>query len=161
MLFWDTSALVKAYSKEPGTPTVLGALKIRSTHGSLSDLVAVEIYSVLAKHLRVGRLSKAEYRAAVTDFTGDYPRAFEVVEVEPRMRRAAFELAHTYRASGLGAMDLLHLASVIHIDRHRPPEPVVFATSDAALQTAAAAQGLRTFNPETDPLSKLLKLLSN
>lgn len=161
MLFWDTSALVKAYSKETGSPTVLGAMSIRGVHGSLSDLVAVEIRSVLAKHLRIGKLTKAEYRAAVTHFAGDYAGAFEVVEVEPPIRHAAFQLAHAYRTSSLGAMDLLHLASVVHIDRHRPPEPVVFATSDAALQTAAAAEGLRTFNPETDPLSKLLKLLAN
>jgi predicted nucleic acid-binding protein len=161
VLFWDTSALVKAYSKETGTPTVLGALKLKRGHGSLSDLVAVEVHSVLAKHLRVGKLTKAEYRTAVATFTGDYSGAFDIVEVEQPMRRAAFQLAHTYRASGLGAMDLLHLASAVHLDRHHPPEPIVFATSDAALQTAAAAEGLRTFNPETDPLSKLLKLLAN
>jgi len=57
-------------------------------------------------------------------------------------------------------MDLLHLAAALNAARVAPHEPLVFATADGPLQSAAAAEGLRTFNPETDALSKLLKLLS-
>jgi hypothetical protein len=42
----------------------------------------------------------------------------------------------------------------------KPHQPLVFATSDATLQALAGAEGLQTFNPETDSLSKLLRLLS-
>jgi len=53
-----------------------------------------------------------------------------------------------------------HEGTALDAARVRRAEPMVFATSDAPLQTAAKAEGLRTFNPEMDPLSKLLKLLS-
>lgn len=160
MLFWDASALVKAYSNEDGTSCVLGAFKVLRERGSLTDYVALEVYAVLSKHWRANRLTKAQYRAAVAEFAADYV-SFYNLEVEEPIRRNAFQLARNHRAVALGALDLLHLASALYTRDSRRSEPVVFATSDAALHTAAAAEGLRTFNPETDPLSKLLTLLSN
>jgi predicted nucleic acid-binding protein len=161
MLFWDTSALVKAYSVEPGTPCVLGAIQATRGGGSvLTELVVLEVLTALAKHCRTKNLTKQAYRTAITELTRDYQRAFDVVEVDGPIRHHAFELARRYRAAALGAMDLLHLATALGAERVRPHEPLVFATSDAPLQTAARAEGLRTFNPETDSLSKLLKLLS-
>ena len=160
MLFWDASALVKAYSAEQGTPLVVGAVKATRDQGSLTDFVALEVLTVLSKHFRIGKLTKGEYRAAVADFTVDYTGSFYIFDVPTPIRRNACGLARTYRASGLGAMDLLHLATALEAERLGRPEPLVFATSDAPLQSAAAAEGLRTFNPETDPLSKLLRLLS-
>ena len=161
MLFWDTSALVKAYSTEAGSPCVLGAFNATRGRGALlTELVVLEVFTVLAKHWRAKNLTKHEYTNAITELTRDYSAAFDVVEVGGSIRQSAFELARRYRDSALGAMDLLHLATALDAARLGRPEPLVFATSDAALQTAAAAEGLRTFNPETDPLSKLLKLLS-
>lgn len=159
MLFWDASALVKAYSVEEGTPCVLGVFKVTRERGSLTDFVALEVFTVLSKHWRTSRLTKGQYREAVAEFTLDY-QSFYNLEVQEPIRRNAFDLAQTYRNTGLGAMDLLHLASALYAQSSRPYEAVVLATSDGLLQAAAAAEGLRTFNPETDPLSKLLTLLS-
>ena len=161
MLFWDTSALVKAYSTEAGTPTVLGAIKATRGRGSLlTELVVLEVFTVLAKHWRTKSLTKHGYTSALDELTQDSQAAFDMLEVDDPIRQNAFKLARRYRDSALGAMDLLHLATALNAARLRHPEPLVFATSDASLQTAAAAEGLRTFNPETDSLSKLLKLLS-
>lgn len=159
MLFWDASALVKAYSAEQGTPCVLGALKAMRERGSLTDFVALEVFTVLSKHWRANRLTKTQYRAAVAEFTIDY-ESFYNLEVREPIRRDAFQLARSHRAAGLGAMDLLHLASALYAQNSRRREPLVFATSDVSLQTAAAAEGLRTFNPETDSLATLLRLLA-
>jgi predicted nucleic acid-binding protein len=160
VLFWDASALVKAYSVEQGSSSVYGALDAVRGQGALTDLVALEVFTVLSKHWRTNKLTKVEYRTAVSAFATDYPDTFFVLDVPGPVRRKAFELARTYRAASLGAMDLLHLATASNAARSARAKPVVFATVDAPLLTAAAAEGLRTFNPETDPLSKLLKLLS-
>ena len=161
LLFWDASALVKAYSTEAGTPIVLGAIKVMRGRGSvLTELVVLEAFTVLAKLWRAKNLTRHAYTAAIDELSHDYRAAFDVVEVDGPIRQQAFELARRYRGSALGAMDLLHLASALEAARERRPEPLVFATSDGPLQSAAAAEGLRTFNPETDPLSKLLTLLS-
>jgi predicted nucleic acid-binding protein len=160
VLFWDASALVKAYSVEQGSPSVLAALKTVRGRGSLTDLVALEVFAVLSKHLRINKLTKGQYRTAIDEFTSDYPGSFYVLDVPTPVRRKAFDLARTYRATGLGAMDLLHLATATNAAVSNRRSPLVLATADAPLLTAAAAEGLRTFNPETDPLSKLLTLLS-
>jgi predicted nucleic acid-binding protein len=161
VLFWDTSALVKAYSAEPGTASVLGAFKVTRGRGSLlTEFVVLEVLTVLAKHWRAKSLTKHEYSTAVGEFRQDYPRAFDVVEVDGSILQRAFELARRHRDSALGAMDLLHLATALDAERRGRPEPLVFATADGPLQTAAAAEGLRTFNPETDSLGTLLRLLS-
>jgi predicted nucleic acid-binding protein len=161
VLFWDTSALVKAYSTEEGTPSVLGAFKVTRGRGSLlTELVVLEVHTVLAKHWRTNNLTKHEYATAIAELSRDYQGAFDVLEVDGSIRQNAFALARRYRGSALGAMDLLHLATALDAARLGRPEPLVFATSDGPLQSAAAAEGLRTFNPETDSLSKLLKLLS-
>lgn len=159
MLFWDASALVKAYSVEEGSSCVLGAFA-RRQRGSLTDFVAAEVFSVLAKHWRTNKLSAEQYRAAVAEFSVDYPTSFYVFDVPSPIRYKAFELSVTYRSSSVSAMDLLHLATAVDLLQSRR-KPVVFATSDVALQAVAKAEGLRTFNPEIDPLSKLLKLLSS
>jgi predicted nucleic acid-binding protein len=161
VLFWDTSALVKAYSTEAGTPVVLGAFKATRGRGSLlSELVVLEAFTVLAKHWRAKNLTKQGYTDALAELTRDCRGAFDVLEVDGSIRENAFELARRYRDSALGAMDLLHLATALGAARLGRPEPLVFATSDMPLQSAARAEGLRTFNPETDSLSRLLKLLS-
>jgi PIN domain len=128
--------------------------------GSLTDLVALEVFAVLSKHLRINKLTKGQYRTAVTELASDYPGSFYVFDVPAPVRQKAFALAHTYRATGLGAMDLIHLATATDAAGSNRAQPLVFATSDAILQSAAASEGLRTFNPETDPLSELLRLLS-
>lgn len=161
MLFWDTSALVKAYSVEEGTPSVLSAFKVTRGRGSLlSELVVLEVFTALAKRWRTNNITRHEYNTAIAELDRDYPIAFDVIEVGGPIRQNAFQLARRYRDASLGAMDLLHLATALDAARLGRPEPMVFATSDGPLQSAAAAEGLRTFNPETDPLSKLLTLLS-
>ncbi|MFL5539520.1 MAG: type II toxin-antitoxin system VapC family toxin [Longimicrobiaceae bacterium] len=161
MLFWDTSALVKAYSIEAGTPSVLAAFKATRGRGSiLTELVVLEVFTALAKRWRTNNLTKHQYTSAIAELDRDYPGSFDVVEVAEPIRQNAFQLARRYRGASLGAMDLLHLATALDAARVGRPEPLVFATSDGPLQSAAAAEGLPTFNPETDPLSKLLTLLS-
>lgn len=162
MLFWDASALVKAYSDEPGTDKVRGAFKVTRREGSLlTELVLLEVLTVLTKHLRSSLISGREYTAALKDFDRDAASAFDFVEVDGPTRRRAFQLARQHGRSSLGAMDLLHLAAALSAQKATGLQPIVFATSDVRLQAAARAEGLLTFNPEADPLSKLLRLLSN
>src|SRR4051812_12487262 len=59
VLFWDTSALVKAYSTEQGTPAVLSAFDaVRGRGAMLTELVVLEVLTVLAKHWRAKILTK-------------------------------------------------------------------------------------------------------
>lgn len=157
MVFWDTSALIKAYATEPGSATAQAALKaVPSRRAAVSDFVALETLSVFAKLLRTGTFSASEYRSARGEFHKDYSGNFVEVLVEQRIRTNARALIETHRKAGVGALDILHLACALDVKAASHPRPVVFAVVDAALRRIAAREGLRTFDPETQTVSDLL-----
>jgi uncharacterized protein with PIN domain len=82
VVFWDTSALVKAYTVEPGTSTVQAALRALPKRTSVSAYVALETLSVLAKRLRSGSFSGADYLRARNQFYADYPGRFVRIAVK-------------------------------------------------------------------------------
>jgi predicted nucleic acid-binding protein len=158
VVFWDASALAKAYAQEQGTPSVLGALSATRGRGYLSDHVAIEVVTVFGKHFRTNRLSRSGYRTAIADFFRDYP-GFNLLEVDEGILRRAIALAQSLRGVGIGGMDVLHLASALRLQALVMPRPVVLASSDAPLLSAARINGLATFNPEVEPLAKVLGVL--
>jgi predicted nucleic acid-binding protein len=157
VVFWDTSALVKAYATEPGSPIAQAALKaVPARRAAVSDFVALETLSVLAKLLRTGAFSAAEYRAVRGEFFKDYPGSFVEVSVEQQTHRIARALVETHRKAGIGALDILHLACALDLKAASYPRPVVFAVVDGPLRRVAKQEGLRTFDPETQTGSDLL-----
>ncbi|HEX8905386.1 MAG TPA: type II toxin-antitoxin system VapC family toxin [Longimicrobiaceae bacterium] len=161
MVFWDTSALVKAYALEPGTPTVQAALRSAPVRAasSISDVVALEMLSVIAKKMRAGTFSPADYIRARTEFYGDYPQSFVSIPLRRQIRRHALALAETHRTAGVGALDILHLACPLHVRSAVHPRPAVLAVVDGPLRRVATSEGLRTFNPETQSVTDLLTAL--
>ncbi|HKP75682.1 MAG TPA: type II toxin-antitoxin system VapC family toxin [Longimicrobiaceae bacterium] len=158
-LFWDASALAKGFTSEPGSDNVLGAFTISRGRGFVSEFVMIEVLTVLAKHYRAGLFSKAGYATAVSEFFRDYPRGFNLVEVDEAVRRRTVGLAQSLKAMSLGALDLLHLSTAVQVQSLVAPHQVVFASADGALLAAARGRGLATYNPERDPLSALVRLL--
>lgn len=159
MIFWDTSALVKAYLQEIGTPSVLGAFESSRGFSFLNEFVALEVRVALVRALRDKKLSKVEYRKAVSEFTRDYPSSFAVLPVEGPVSQMAFRFVEIYQASSVGPLDLIHLASAVQMQRLVLGRVAILASSDDRLLQVAKQEGLETFNPATDPLGSLLKLL--
>ena len=159
MVFWDTSALLKAYSPEVGSSTVLGALGALPYRTSISAFVALETLAVFAKLLRTNTFSASEYQTARNQFYGDYPRRFIKIPVKRQIRRHALALAETHRTAGVGALDILHLACALDMKASAHPQPAVLAVVDGPLRRIAMQEGLRTFNPERQSVSDLLSAL--
>jgi hypothetical protein len=55
-------------------------------------------------------------------------------------------------------MDMLHVATALHAAVKLRSTTVVVASSDAGFLRLADACGLRTFDPETQPLGSLLSV---
>ena len=160
MVFWDTSALVKAYSPEVGSATVHAAFNALPPDAVLvSEFVALETLSVLAKLLRAGTFNARAYNKARTEFHRDYPNRFIRIPVKRRVRRQALNLAETHRTAGLGALDILHLACALDVKARAHPQPAVLAVADGPLRRIAMPEGLRTFNPEAQSVSDLMRAL--
>lgn len=159
MVFWDTSALVKAYSPEVGSSTVDAALRALPKRSSVSAYVALETLSVLTKLLRTNTFSVADYQNARNQFYGDYPHRFVNIPMKRQIRLHALALAETHRRAGIGALDILHLAAALHVKAAAHPRPAVLAVVDGPLRRIAMQEGLRTFNPETQSVPDLLSAL--
>lgn len=155
MIFWDTSALLKAYIPEPGSSTVKTILKRMDGRLLLTTHVALEVLAGLSKALRSGILTPELHQQGRSEFLRRYAHNFRVVDLPGAAVWHAFSLTSTYRQVSVGAMDLLHVASALEL-RARNREPFIIACSDRALTAVARASGLTTFDPETESLEVLL-----
>jgi len=147
--FFDTSALGKHYRDEPGKAVVDGLLSTSGSRHFISRLTAVEIHSALAKKVRVGELTAAEFERLTRRFRADVKaKRFEVV----RVLVSHFQTAeHLVRRLGLAAnlrtLDALQLAVALGLSK--PGRPVQFVCADKALCTVASSEGLTVVNPES------------
>jgi predicted nucleic acid-binding protein len=157
MIFLDASAAVKAYVNEPGSSTIEGVRRRLAGNLFLTPHVALEVLTTFAKLLRTSSIRRAGYASARGRFLGDYPRGYRVVQVGDREMQLAYALADAHRRVGVGAMDVLHIASALEL-QHRlgRARHLVVASSDRSLLALAAAVGLSTFDPESEPLGALL-----
>lgn len=158
-VFWDASALVKTFIQEDGTANAEGASSLRRVRGFLTDCVALEVLTTLAKKRRSGQITRSMYREAVDQFKRTYPGDFDVLELEPAIHSEAHRFAEKYHSRGTGAMDLLHLATARHLAAATKPFPVVLLSSDQALVEIAREEGLHAYNPEREPQAALRRAL--
>ena len=135
-LYLDTSALVKLYVDEEGSPFVRRAVD-RAGLIATSAIAYVEARSAFVKRRHEGELSAGEYRRVVRDLDADWAR-YLVVEITESLIRDGARLAETHR---LRAYDAVHMASAAAL-HGRLAESVVFASWDVGLDKAAKTEGL-------------------
>lgn len=153
MVFFDSSALVKAYLDEEGTGVVIGTLDRMEGRLFISEFVALEVLTTLRTAFRDA--SRATWSEVVAEFRADFTEAFNVVGVGPHVLIRATSLVMDHRQARARSMDLLHLATALELQATRPAEPVVMVTSDRDLAALCREVGLRTFDPSREPLAAL------
>jgi len=126
-LYLDASALVKRYVDEEGSDVVLDAMRCRNTW-STCRIGFIETMRAVA---RAGE--PEDVKRAMRDWV----IGCDVVELDRDLAEHAAQLAI---ASGLRALDALHLAAALSLSA----ECLIFATWDARLHHAAREHGLRT-----------------
>ena len=112
--FFDTSALGKHYQVETGTAVVDGLLATSGSRHFISRLAAVELHSALAKKVRVGQITAADFQLLTRLFRADVDaKKFEVVRVLVAHFRAAELLVRRVGlTANLRTLDALQLAVV-------------------------------------------------
>lgn len=134
-LYLDTSALVKLYVDEEGSPVVRNAVA-QADLISTSAIAYVEARAAFVRRRHEGGLSAAEYRKIIQDLDADWAR-YLVVEVTDSLILEGARLAEAHR---LRAYDAVHLASAGFVHR-RLAEPVVFTSWDLGLEKVAKREG--------------------
>jgi len=157
VLYLDSSALIKHYQRERGTDAVDARLQaeaqsVRSVFTSV--LTYAEMHAVLARRAREKLLSLAQAAAIQDRFDADW--VLEISPIELRTNVLVF-VRNIVREFPLKGADAIHLASALWLrDMTRlgikPDQyagPIVFASSDKQLASAARKHQLEVFNPET------------
>lgn len=135
ILYLDTSALLKLYAEERGTPDVRAAVA-RASIVATSRLTYVEARGAFARKLRAGDLPQADHQELVSALDEDWGRLL-VVEISEHLCQEAVGLVERHP---LRAGDALQLASACAV-RDRAQE-LAFLSFDDRLNGAAELEGL-------------------
>jgi hypothetical protein len=136
--YFDTSALIKRYVREPGSTRVVSLLR---RHDLLSSAITpVEVMSALCRKKRDGELSEEGFAATFNRVQSERIR-WELVEVGGAVLSRAEEIVQG--AVPVRALDAVHIASLTTIEAAAGIR-IPFITGDARQRDAATLLGLQT-----------------
>lgn len=136
MRYFDASAVVKRFVREPGSADVDRWL--RELVPATSRITLVEIVSAAARRARAGELSQKSLHRVRTALEAD-GRRYTLIELTSHIATRAQDLSV---ARALRANDAIQLASALAL-RDRIGRPMAFVCYDERLCAAARAEGLR------------------
>lgn len=146
--FLDTSALVKCYRAEAGSPWV-NALLLRESRLYVSPITEAELLATLARERKQqpGKLH-ATFDAVIRRARRELAETFRVMQPTRRL----FELAADVALSGdVRGCDAVQLAAALRLNEALAARgaraPVVFVAADDILLRAASARALAVENP--------------
>jgi predicted nucleic acid-binding protein len=138
ILYLDTSALVKWYIREEGSPEVTGACK-NAESVAVSVLAYAEALSAFARKARESEADSAVLKKAARQFKLDWD-SLVLVQLTETLSPYIERLIYTYPLRG---SDAVHLASALFI-KAQLKEEVCFACFDRPLLAAAREEGFTT-----------------
>lgn len=149
--FFDTSALVKNYHVERGTPEVQRLLTEPGAELFISRLALVETLSSFATKARTGHILELEFLRLRGLFLADVKRKhLRPMRVLNAHHQLAADLVTKHGPSRqLRALDALQLAVALKTHRLRPLDS--FVCADQRLCGVALREGLAVTNPEPAP----------
>lgn len=146
--YFDTSALVKRYVREPGSPWVQALYDPDQNHDLYTaQITGAELVAALYRRMRDKSLSKAMTTRLTNHFLADWAARFAIVAVNDELVNRAIHLIQVYRLRGY---DAVHLAAAITIQEqlvHAQLALLTFVSADEEQLNAAKAEGLPTENP--------------
>lgn len=143
--YFDTTALVKRYSRERGTRTVNALLVKRGKTVILGTSSITELYSVFAFKAREGELTRDDWYSVIYKFEAESDRGlFHYVAPSSRTFVATKRLILEYPF--LRASQAIHLALAVELK----PLRLSLVSSDRQLLELCRPHGIKPINPEDD-----------
>jgi predicted nucleic acid-binding protein len=148
--FFDSSAIVKRYVNETGTPWVRRLTrKGRPEPIYLARITTVEVTSAVARRRKGGTLTAARVRDINTRFRSHLAQRYLVAEITPGLLASAMQLAD---AHALRAYDAVQLAAALELSTRWQAAglgSVTLVSADKDLNAAAQAEGLTVEDPNS------------
>jgi predicted nucleic acid-binding protein len=161
--YLDASALAKRYAMETGTPLVNHLFQCVPRQAMMCLAIGMlEVVSIFVRKANTGSLSLAASHQALADFRNEVMDAadFGKVSVLDGVVYAATDLIPQH---SINATDAIILSSALDIaaQLRTTGDDLVLVASDQRLLRAAQAEGLLTFDPETQIQADLDALLAS
>ena len=160
--FFDASALVKRYIRESGSELVnflfenvpLKRLKCLTLGGA-------EVFWICIRKKNDGRITPQQFTQAVANLQLEViadESAFQTISIPDSLVWDSLDLVETH---SLNSVDGIVLRSALDVaaELRETSNNLVLVASDKRLLRAARAEGLLTFNPESDTARTLLRWL--
>lgn len=142
--YLDSSALVKRYHDEPGTPYIDAIFAERDATFVISSITIAEVTSALARKHIEGTISSQALHDALSMLAEDLIADFRIPDIE---RYHIHDAQHIILRHRLRTLDALQLALL----RVTKPLSPAFLSSDARLLVAAQAEGVTVRDPSAIP----------
>jgi len=149
--YLDASALAKRYIPENGSLHVHALLdRVPGNRLYLLNVGVGEVASVFIRTRNAGIISAACFAQALTEFKREIIHAADVTK-QSVTNRLAFSSLALLEAHAISSTDALLLKSALTVARklRLGGNDLVLVASDQRLLRAAQAEGLSTFNPES------------
>jgi predicted nucleic acid-binding protein len=150
--YFDTSALAKRYVEEVGSTWVQVLVAQQSGQTIYTSvLTQPELVSALQRRVREGLLEALEAQLLAQQVLEHMTQSYTLAAITPSIITQACALLHRHP---LRAYDALHLACALAVREAIAQQQLaglVFVGADAALLTAAAAEGFPVDNPLQHP----------
>ncbi len=141
--YLDTSALVKRYAREVGTPWVLGLIE-PGNNIRIVSITGPEMIAAFHRKARLGEISDEAAAQASENFKEDYSGAYKIVEVSQGLIDSAMSLAEAHNLRGY---DAVQLAAAMRLKNPGGLNDLIFVSADINLNAAANSEGMVTDNP--------------
>jgi uncharacterized protein len=147
IFFLDTSAVVKRYIQENGSPWVQALAAPTSGHALfVARITLAETVAAVTRRERGGHIAASAAATALADFQYDFARQYLVVDISASLVAKAAMLARTH---GLRAYDAVQLAAALEVHGFAPSLTLISA--DSGLNAAAAGEGCLVDDPNGHP----------
>ena len=159
--YLDASALAKRYVPEIGSPLVDEVLdNVPADRIYVVNVGAGEVVSILVRKRNAGVITDAYFRQALVDFETEIVRSRDInkLPVGNRLATSSFSLIVAHSINSTDAITL-RSALAIALKLRAGGDDLVLVASDLRLLHAAQAEGLITFNPESQDHAALAALL--
>ena len=158
VFYLDTSAILKRYRTEPGSPVVDVLYDEQGPHDMLltSLFTCLEFESVAIRALKGKRLTQQAHDALLGGLARDIGEYIRVISFSSDRMTEAVALARSY---ALKAPDAMQFAAAVHASRTVVSGAFVFVVSDKELLAAAREQKMSTLDPEVPGAMEWLREL--
>jgi len=146
--FFDSSAIVKHYVQEAGTQWIRNLINPSAGNDFyLARITGVEVVSAITRRQRDGTMNVTDATLALTQFRMDFDSEYQVIEITPALLTRAMSLAETHALRAYDAVQLAAASAVNDFCTAAGLPSLTLISADAALNSAATAEGLIVDDP--------------